>query len=869
MCTFKSLEEIQIIPEKKRSVFKRALRLFLQFTAFIAAIAVILVTLLFVYEKEVKAEIIKELNTYLNAEVKIDPNNIDLTILKSFPDCSIEFKEVLMFEALPVKTRDTLLYAGRLNLYFNIQELWNKNYTIKKIKLKDAVLKLAVLKDGKVNYQFWKKTENKEVKKDSLSFQLKLISIQNLKLSYKDIPNSFKTKWDIQQAGFSGKFSDEEYEMSSDIKALVHDLSVNKTSYIHQKKCDVKVIFNVSGDSYQIVSAKIKVNALKININGNFTIKEKLQHMSLSYQAPDLDIAALLSLLPEQHKTKIDAYESTGNFFAEGKLRYSSSSGFSSLNDFGIKNGTITYKPASTSAKNITIAGHLELTDKTSFLNLKNIHLNLNTDEIKGSCSITNFSNPELAIKTDASVNLENIQNFWPIDTLSLLKGKLLLNGELNGALAEIKQNALSDKVDVMLTAKLNDAEIQFKGDEKIYKVLSCDIAVLEKQVAVKDLKLQRGRSDITVSGKAPGLFKHLLDRSNPLVIDGSLESNFIDMDDLVFSSANSSKSTNQSLIPANMFLTLNATIHNFKFGKFEASGIKGEVDVKNQKMMISNMNFKTMKGEAEFQAFADNSKNRLDVTLNSRLTKINITDMFSQLNNFGQSTLTQENLKGLASATIDYSGTWSNDLIIDEKSIQALGTIILEGGELINFKPMLSLAKFVEIDNLTDIKFSTLESKIEIKNRTISIPKTDIKNSALNLQLSGTHTFDNEINYHIQLLISDLLAKKRKNKDDEFGPVEKENNKRSAFISMTGTVDQPIIKYDRSGLKQKLKDDLKEEKQTLKNLLKEEFGMFKKDTMLKKPVQSDPVFEIEKPSTPAPKKTIQPKKKKQEEDDF
>jgi hypothetical protein len=173
-----------------------------------------------------------------------------------------------------------------------------------------------------------------------------------------------------------------------------------------------------------------------------------------------------------------------------------------------------------------------------------------------------------------------------------------------------------------------------------------------------------------------------------------------------------------------------------------------------------------------------------------------------------------------------------------------------------------------VDVNDLKRIKFSTLQSNIEINNRTITIPKTAIKNSALNLDLSGTHTFDNEIDYHIQLLISELLAKKRQKKDDEFGPVEKDSNKRSAFISMTGTVDNPIIKYDRMGLKQKIKEDLKQEKQTIKTLLKTEFGLFKKDSSLRSPKKEETTFEIEKPNTPTPKKPLEPKKKKEEDDD-
>jgi hypothetical protein len=84
-------------------------------------------------------------------------------------------------------------------------------------------------------------------------------------------------------------------------------------------------------------------------------------------------------------------------------------------------------------------------------------------------------------------------------------------------------------------------------------------------------------------------------------------------------------------------------------------------------------------------------------------------------------------------------------------------------------------------------------------------------------------------------VLLSDLLfqkARKAKKENEEFGVVEDDKGgKTSLFISMTGTFDNPVIKYDKLEAKQNLKANIVQEKQTLKQILKEEFGLFKKDT--------------------------------------
>jgi hypothetical protein len=49
----------------------------------------------------------------------------------------------------------------------------------------------------------------------------------------------------------------------------------------------------------------------------------------------------------------------------------------------------------------------------------------------------------------------------------------------------------------------------------------------------------------------------------------------------------------------------------------------------------------------------------------------------------------------------------------------------------------------------------------VDIKNQLISFSKTEVSNSALNLDVFGTHSFNNEIDYHIKLLLGEFLAKR------------------------------------------------------------------------------------------------------------
>ena len=86
-----------------------------------------------------------------------------------------------------------------------------------------------------------------------------------------------------------------------------------------------------------------------------------------------------------------------------------------------------------------------------------------------------------------------------------------------------------------------------------------------------------------------------------------------------------------------------------------------------------------------------------------------------------------------------------------------------IEKGELIKFEPMKVLSKYISVSELEDIKFSTLQNQIEIKDRKVFIPKMDIISSAMNVTLSGVHGFDNSVDYHFKVLMSDILFTKAK----------------------------------------------------------------------------------------------------------
>lgn len=861
------------IKKKKFSLWRFLKRILTALILSIIGLAGISAILVIVYEDDVKDLIIKELNKHLNTEVRVEPKNIDLTILSSFPHCALEFKNILALEATSQKEKDTLLYAGKLALEFNIKDLFDKNYTIKQIVVSDAVAKMKIDKKGQKNFLVWKSADT-QTGSDSLVFSLEKIVLENINYLFKDSKHKIKVYTQVKHLEFSGQFNNDNYILKSEGEAFVNVFQIENVKYLEYKKLRFDNEMDVNKNTYTIRKSETEINTAKLASNGAFLIKDSLISLDIFFNGKNLDIASTLSLLPEKFQNQITDYQSTGEFYAHGEIHYTNGLPLTANSKFGIKNATITYKPKNTTLTKVNLIGDIVINENRSAISLKNIQANLNTNTFTGDVEILNFKDPYLKLGLTANTNLSELVSFYPIDTIQEISGAINLQANIEGLISDIKSNAYSPGIRARGQASLSNLKAIFKHSEKELNIPQGELSLLDRNVNVNNLKLIKGKSDVSLIGQLPNFLGYLFDASVPLTITAEVNSDNIELEDFLFASSDNPSSSSVN-ISDKLDFSVKVNVNHLTFGKFEANSITGNLFLKNQKAALQNLRLSAADGTIAMNTIADASGDQIKISGDCELNKLNIQKLFTALNNFGQNTIQDKNLKGFVTASVDFSSTWNKQLKVDPFSINATSSILIERGELNNFKPLESLAKYIDITELRNIKFSTLQSAVEIKNKMITLPKTSIKSNAINLELWGKHSFDNIIDYHIQILMSELIAKrpnKNKDFDEELSLVENDpENRRSLFIVMSGPIDNPTFKYDKKGAKEKIKEDIKQEKQNLKQILKDEFGLFKKDTIkLKEQEKANQKFNIQF-GDEKPKKTnttLQPKKK-EEEDDF
>jgi len=214
---------------------------------------------------------------------------------------------------------------------------------------------------------------------------------------------------------------------------------------------------------------------------------------------------------------------------------------------------------------------------------------------------------------------------------------------------------------------------------------------------------------------------------------------------------------------------------------------------------------------------------------------KVKIDQVFRGFNSFEQKVLTDNNISGNLTSDYILSMNFDKDWNSISPSIELTSDIVIEDGVLRDMKSLDALKSYTKIDDFSVIKFSTIKNNISVKNSLITIPNMEINSDKMGLNLRGTHSFSNEYEYHVSVLLSEVMGEKyEKTLTTEFGEIENDANGRSKlFFTLTGKGDNFEVKYDKSGLKKKIKEDLseeKEEKSSLKDALNKEFGWFKKE---------------------------------------
>lgn len=807
------------------------------------------------YGDEIKKLVVENLNKNLRTEVEV--KQVDFSVWESFPLASVVFTDVVM-HAVDAKN-DTLLSAEKLSAQFNLMDIFNEQYNLIGLQLSNGVCRMLVDDDGRENYIFWTEKDSSSA---SFSTELERVALKNMSYQYIDYRKDINISFLIEKANVKGKFSNAifDLELESDLQAA--NIQLGELELIRNRNLRLNSISKVDQKKQQITFSEtdLVIDGMDLLINGNYAFGDR-SSIDLSIASNNAALEKSIALLPQSIRKKLSKYAIKGEAMFSGNVS-------GSLNQpsyefgFSIKNARLNDKENELIYSNVNIEGKVLNGAKnqlsTSQLQLNKFSAHIGEGTIEGKMQLSNFKKPQYTYEGKLAFDLEEAKKLFKWNQLEQAAGLVEVDLSVQGQLQEAGKYSIKDwkssKIDGH--AKVRELEFKIKGQPQAYSAISADLDFNNNSIDVENLKAIIDNTQIRLNGKFNNLIGFLMVKEEPLFIDAVLKSPRVDLADLLNSSstpADTEKNYELDFSP-NLTVYLDAEIDTLTFNQFELTRLNSFFVLREERIDARTIRFNSQGGEFEGDLFIrENDQNRLTFHSQVDLRRINIKSLFNSFDNFGQKTLQAQHISGIADATIQYSSEWTKTLEVIPSSIQLDADLVIDNGVLVDFKPLESMSKFIDLEELKRVEFKQINNQVSIRDEVIRIPKFDLYSSAMNVTVSGTHTFDNEIDYHFTLLLNELLGRKvRKPKRNEFGYVEDDGlGKTKLFLKMTGTVANPKIAYDSKELKNNLKEKLRQEKQTVKRLLKEEFGWFKKDTSLvaPKPQQKSP-FQVEIDST-------------------
>ncbi len=818
----------------------------LLFAVFLSIIAGAIFAIL--YGDEITKIFIKEINKHL--EAKIEVGDMRFSMLKKFPSAALEFKNITIYTP-PNFTKnedsrfihDAVLLAENLFLQFSLTDLFKKNYIIKAIHIKNGNLHIEISDNGEKNFIVWKTTSDTATSKVKL--QLKDVRFTNMKTRYFNRMNHSDFEFFINRLNMRGELSKNSgrLEISSDL--LIRDLSINKTSYLKNINAVTSFKLQAINSNYDIIKGKISISDLDFRIAGQFLTRAE-KKMNLNIIGENLDISKLVIILPEKISNSIKNYQGKGVLNLNSTLSGQYGPGIIPHieSDFLITDGEIKEKNTDYYLKINKVSGSITNGSDnkwlTTNLDINHYEVNIGENILNGRCALTGFPNPIINFQASGEIDFAKLIGFFDIKKIEKGSGTIYADINLSGKLAENKKQGWEflQNLDPRGYLEFDNVYLKTKGSYFEFNNVNGRLK-FEDKILLDRIIMNIGGDKIEIDGKIGNVLSQISGKDKPLVLEATVRAEHFNPS-FFLDSLSKKESVNHGskpyIFPENFYMDLNLDIGLLDYKKFTANTFRGNLLYKPGMLNFNSVTFKSMKGNFSGSSVVFQDINGQFLTrTQSNLENINIKELFYTFNNFGQKFITDKHINGMLTGEISFSSQWTNSLQIIKKNILAESSVKITDGELIEFEPMLGLARYINVSELKHIHFSELVNRIIIRDEKITIPQMDIHSSAFNISLSGTHYFNNHFSYKTKVLLSEVLAGKTKRikpvteefgeiKDDEFG-------KTSLYLSIYGNTGDYKVSYDTKTAMLEVKKDLNNEKKELKKILNQELGLFRKDT--------------------------------------
>lgn len=817
-----------------KGIFLKRLQRFLFYSLLALGVVLIAsVASLFLFKDRIIQQFVAEANRRLSTPVKI--GKIDISAWTDFPNLAIEFSDVYVEDSHPGTY--PLLTAEKISFFLNPIEVWRGNYSIKGLRIQKSETHLKINESGISNYIILKANPEKG---KGIEFDLHNVHLFDAKVSYKDISRNQDHLFHSEKLTASFRANNDLYYIAATGQVKIEKIGIQSNEFLKMKKfgLEADLVYNNKEKNLLINPSLLTLHKAQFDIKGEYQFKDK-NLIDIHCDGKNTDIQTLLSLMPGHISERLSQYESDGDVYFGLDLKGEISkrqSPFLSVR-FGCNKATLFHPDYQSRIENANLEGSFASPSLNNLseavLYLKNMSGMLNGRPFQADLAIRNLVNPYVSFVFKGDLDAASLVNFYPIKEIKQLSGEIGIDISLEGKTELLKRKATAQQVKTSGSMDMRHLDFHYGEPGTKFEDLNGILQFNNNDLALSNVRGKIENSDFILNGFFKNIITFLLFENQPIGIETDLKAELIDLDQLLEIGFGREGSPDYSFsISPHLYLNFNCDVKSMRYKRFKPTRITGNLLIKNQAAVARNIGFHAMGGSLQLNGIADAKNNKaIDVVASFKVNGVHLDSTFYVFENFKQDFIKDNHLKGQAYADVDLEMSLNEKLKLFSETLVANINTTIKNGELNHFEPLHKLNKYLDDDGLNRLRFANLANDIHIENKTVYIPQMEVSSNVTTIQISGTHTFDQRIDYRV---IAPLRNRKKIDPDEAFGAIEDTGSGKSKlFLKITGTSHDYKIAYDKEAVKKKIVNDLKKEVIELKEAFKLKGARKKKELEL------------------------------------
>lgn len=758
--------------KKKKSVLSRVLK----WTGIsFLTIIIILILIPVFFKDKIKELALQEANKMLLA--KVDVNDFDLTIIKTFPYMTARFDGVSItgkndFEG--VKLVDIERFDARVNFWSVIK---GDQIEIESITLKKPTIDVRVLKSGKANYDIVKpdslKTEEELEEPSSFKLSLKKYAIENADISYDDKAGGMKAV--LKNMTHTGKG-----DLTADVidfktKTNMDELSftMDGLSYLNKVKTDLianlLMEFTEKSSKFTLQENSLQLNALQLSVDGFYEMLEGKDNMDLTLNTSKATFKDLLSLIPAFYKTGYESMVTKGsmalNAHVKGIMDEKNMPGWNA--GLKITDASIRYPDLPQSINNIQVdakssfAGGSNLNKMTA--DVDKFHADFAGNILDAILKVRNIiEDPLIDTKIVAKVNLASLGQVVPMPAGQSYSGKLDADIALKGKMSSIEKERYED-FKAEGTLRLKDMLYKSPDIPEEVTVNTMLFRFSPKNLALEELDGKMGKSDFKVKGTIDNYLGYIF-REELLKGNFDFFSNNLDIDQLMGTvpsspteagSAPQPESTTSSdpvKIPSNIDFNLNTRINSANYNGIKIQNLKGAVGLKNETAYLNDLTLNAMGGAVGLKGSFNTQGDKPKVNFAYVLKELDINELATNFITIDKLAPIAKYAQGKVSSNFSMNTLLTSNLEPVFSSLTAGGDFSTLAVHIAGFEPMNKVASALKMEKLNNQTIKNLKAKFQVTEGKVFVNPFDVKLGNITTNVAGFTTLEQDLDYTLKM---------------------------------------------------------------------------------------------------------------------